>query len=345
MLIIEELNIEIPVYDLTVEDNHNFYANDILVHNCSEITLATDEFRTFVCCLSSLNLERYEEWKGTRIVADLIRFLDNVVQWFIDTAPDALSKAKFSAERERALGLGAFGWHSLLQSKNIPFESGGFNSAAQLADNIHKSIYQQADAESKQLALERGECPDMLGTGRRNSHLIALAPNANSADLANSSPTTEAWYRNIYMKDTRVGTFQVKNPYLEELLDTLGKNTKAVWKDIDDHDGSVQHLEFLTDHQKKVFKTAMEIDQHWVIEHANVRGKWVCQAQSLNVYFPFGSDRAYVNSVHLKFLKSDHVKTMYYLRTERETKVDKVKEIQRQALVDWSGEECVACSG
>jgi ribonucleoside-diphosphate reductase alpha chain len=312
---------------------------------CSEITLATDEFRTFVCCLSSLNLEKYEEWKDTRIVEDLIRFLDNVLQWFIDTAPPALAKAKFSAERERALGLGAFGWHSFLQSKDIPFESGGFNSATQWANVIHKTIHERAVAESLRLGTERGEAPDMKSTGRRNSHLIAIAPNANSADIANTSPSEEPWYRNVFTKGTRAGTYQIKNPYLEKHLDQLGMNTKAVWKDIDDHNGSVQHLNFLSDHTKRVFKTAMEIDQHWVIELANVRGKYVCQAQSLNTFFPSGSDRAYVNSVHIKFLKSDHVKTMYYYRTERETKVDNVKELQRKALVDWAGEECVACGG
>lgn len=345
MLIIEELYEEIPVFDITVEDNHNFYANDILVHNCTEITLPTDEFRTFVCCLSSLNLEKFHEWEHTTIVEDLIRFLDNVLQWFIDTAPNALAKAKFSAERERALGLGAFGWHSFLQSMSIPFESGGFNSAVQWADKIHRLIAERSSAESLRLGAERGEAPDMIGTGYRNSRRTAIAPNANSADLANTSPSTEAWYRNVFMKDTRAGMFQIKNPHLEKVLDAYGKNTRSVWKDIDDHDGSVQHLDFLSAHEKKVFKTAMEIDQHWMVELAEVRGAHVCQAQSLNLYFPFGSLRQYVNSVHLKFLKSDNVITLYYYRTESEAKTDNVKEIQRQALVDWSSEECVACGG
>lgn len=312
---------------------------------CSEITLPTDELRTFVCCLSSLNLEKYDEWKDTRIVEDLIRFLDNVVQWFIDTAPAALKKAKFSAERERALGLGAFGWHSFLQSKSIPMESGGFNSASQWAAIIHGTIDQRAMEESLRLGAERGEAPDMVGTGLRNSRRTAIAPNANSADIANSSPSTEPWYRNVFLKDTRAGMFTVKNPHLEKVLEACGKNTKAVWKDIDDHDGSVQHLDFLSDHDKKVFRCAMEMDQHWLIELANIRGAFVCQAQSLNTFFPPGSDRKYVNSVHMKFLKSENVITMYYYRTERETKVDNVKEIQRQALTDWSGDECVACGG
>ena len=312
---------------------------------CTEITLPTDELRTFVCCLSSLNLAKYAKWKDTRIVEDLIRFLDNVLQWFIDTAPSSLKKAKFSAERERALGLGSFGWHSFLQSEMIPFESGGFNSASQYAVTIHRLIKERATSESLRLGAERGEAPDMIGTGMRNSRLIAIAPNANSADIANTSPSVEPWYRNVFLKDTRAGMFTVKNPYLEKLLESLGKNTKAVWKDIDDHDGSVQHLDFLDPHQKKVFRCAMELDQHWLIEHANSRGPFICQAQSLNLFFPPGSYRQYVNSVHLKFLKASDVITLYYYRTERETKVDNVKEIQRQALIDWSGEECVACGG
>lgn len=312
---------------------------------CTEITLPTDEMRTFVCCLSSVNLEKYEEWKDTTIIEDLIRFLDNVLQWFIDTAPPELAKAKFSAERERALGLGSFGWHSFLQSKSIPFESGGFNSASQWADVIHRTIDERAEAESLRLGAERGEAPDMAGTGLRNSRRTAIAPNANSADIANTSPTTEAWYRNVFMKDTRAGVFQVKNPHLEKVLESHGKNTRAVWKDIDDHHGSVQHLEWLTEHERKVFKCSMEIDQHWMIELANIRGAHVCQAQSLNLYFPFGSLRKYVNSVHMKFLRSPNVITLYYYRTESEAQTDNVKDIQRQALVDWAGEECVACGG
>lgn len=314
---------------------------------CSEITLPTDEYRTFVCCLSSLNLEKYEEWKDTRIVQDLIRFLDNVVQYFINNAPSSMNKAKFSAERERALGLGTFGWHSLLQSKGIPFESGGFNSAVQLTHQVYKLISDRALEESKKLASERGEAPDMLGTGLRNSRLTAIAPNANSADLAGTSPSIEPWYRNIFVKDTRAGSFVIKNKYLEALLETKGHNTRAIWNDILDHDGSVQHLDFLTDHEKRVFKCAVEMDQHWLVELADQRGGYVSQAQSLNLFFQAGMSRKYVNSVHLKFLNSENVFTLYYFRTERESKIDRVREIERKALVDWHSEEvdCVACQG
>lgn len=314
---------------------------------CTEITLPTDEFRTFVCCLSSLNLEKYEEWKDTTIVEDLIRFLDNVLQFFIDNAPDTLSKAKFSAERERAIGLGTFGWHSLLQSKNIPFESGGFNSAIQLTHQVYGRIKSRAVEESTRLAKERGEAPDMVGTGLRNSRLLAIAPNANSADLAGSSPSIEPWYRNIFVKDTRAGSFVIKNKHLERLLDDKGHNTKAVWNSILEHDGSVQHLEFLSEHEKKVFLCAVEIDQHWLIELADQRGGYICQAQSLNLFFRAGMSKEYINSVHLKFLRSDNVLTLYYFRTEREGKVDHARNIERKALVDWNAAQadCVACQG
>jgi ribonucleoside-diphosphate reductase alpha chain len=174
---------------------------------------------------------------------------------------------------------------------------------------------------------------------------MAIAPNANSADIANTSPSCEPWYRNVFVKDTRAGVGFVRNPHLDVLLTKYDMNTKVVWKSISDNHGSVQHLAFLSEHEKKVFRTAMEMDQHWLIELADARGQYVDQAQSLNLFFPFGSDRAYVNSVHLKFVRSPNVLTLYYFRTERETKVDNVKEIQRASLADWSGTDCVACQG
>lgn len=313
---------------------------------CSEITLPTNELRTFVCCLSSLNLERYPDWKDTNLVRDLIRFLDNVLQVFIDKCLDStLLKARYSAERERALGLGTFGWHSLLQRKNIPLESGGFNSAVQLNNIVYKHIKNRAMEESVLLAMERGEAPDMLGTGFRNSRLLAIAPNASSSDIANSSPSIEPWFSNYFIKDTRAGSAEQKNRYLEELLETLGQNTKEVWKSISDNEGSVQHLDFLTPEQKAVFKTAMEIDQHWLIELAETRGQYICQAQSLNLFFPSGSSREYVNSVHMKFLKSNNVLTLYYFRTKAESKVVKKQDIKQETLIDWTDGECKSCHG
>lgn len=319
--------------------------NGLLTGQCSEIVLPTDEQRTFVCCLSSLNLERFEDWKDTNIVQDLIRFLDNVLESFIINAPTTLAKAKYSAERERALGLGTFGWHSLLQSKNIAFESGGFGSATQLNHQVFGLIKERCDEASKQLAVERGEAPDMMGTGYRNSRRTAIAPNANSADIAGTSASIEPLYRNVFLKETRAGMVTLKNRYLEAKLETLGINTKKTWDDIQNHEGSVQHLKELTDHDKLVFKTAIEMDQHWLIEQANQRGRYICQAQSLNLYFAADADWDYVLSVHFKFLISRYILTLYYYRTEREAKVDIVKNIERTALVDWNGPECVACQG
>lgn len=312
---------------------------------CSEITLPTDEERTFVCCLSSLNLEKWEEWKDTTIVEDLVRFLDNVLQSFIDNAPEGMRKAKFSAEKERAIGLGTLGYHGYLQSKSIAFESGGFNSAVMHTQMLYREIKRRAVDESKRLAVERGEPEDMIGTGMRNSRLMAIAPNANSADLLDTSPSIEPYFRNVFLKSTRAGNFKVKNRHLEKLLDAIGQNTDDVWDSIHKNAGKVDHLDFLSEHDKEVFKVAMEIDQHWVIELADHRGQSVDQAQSLNVFFPFGSSKKYVNSVHLKFLKSDNVLTMYYFRGEREGVADHAKKVERKALVDWSGESCAACEG
>lgn len=317
---------------------------------CSEIVLPTNAERTFVCCLSSLNLEKYDEWKDTNIVQDLVRFLDNVLQTFIDTAPDSLSRAKFSASSERAIGIGTMGWHTYLQNKGIPFEGGGFNSSVQHTHKIFKSLTDKAVEESKRLAEERGEPNDMKGTGLRNSRLFALAPNANNSDLLNTSPSIEPYFRNIFLKSTKAGNFKVKNTSLEKLLEKYGKNTDEVWESIEKDEGSVRSLDFLSDEEKAVYKTVMEIDQHWVIELAEQRGSAMgnkLQAQSLNTVFPFGSSKKYVNSVHLKFLRSPNVLTMYYLRTNREGDVDNAKEIERKALVDWNDDsvDCVGCQG
>lgn len=226
----------------------------------------------------------------------------------------------------------------------IPFESGGFNSASQLSYTMFKHIKEEAVKSSKMLAIERGEPLDMLGTGLRNSRLLATAPNASSSSIANSSPSVEPWYRNIFTQSTRVGNYVVKNKYLEKLLEQKGYNTQEVWKNIELHDGSVQHLEFLSDEEKKVFKTAMEIDQHWVIELANIRGQFICQAQSLNLFFPAGSNRAYVNSVHMRWMKSEHVYTLYYYRTEKESKIDIAKNKLYTSTTNQTG-ECLSCHG
>lgn len=311
---------------------------------CNEITLPTNDLRTFVCCLSSLNLETYYEWKDQGLVADAIRFLDNVLQYFIDNA-QGMEKAVYAAQRERALGLGTMGYHLFLQKNNIPLESGGLDSAVQITNTVYKDIREQALEESKQLAKERGEPEDMKGTGYRNSHLIAIAPNSNNAIIAQTSPSIEPMNSNAYTHSTRAGSFLVKNKILEQTLEDKGYNTDAVWQDIIQDQGSVQHLDILTDHEKSLFKTAFEIDQHWIVELGEHRAKYICQSQSLNLFFPPGASREYVNSVHLKAIRSPYLKGLYYFRTGKESQADTAKDIERKALQDWNGEECIACSG
>jgi len=312
---------------------------------CSEIALPTSPDRTFVCCLSSLNLEKYDEWKDTTLVADLVRFLDNVVQWFIDYAPSGLARATYSAQRERALGIGAMGFHNYLMSKGIPFESGGFNSAAQHNSILFNHIHRLGLEASERLATERKECPDMEGSGRRNSHIFAIAPNSNSSVLCNTSPSIEPIASNAYTQKSRAGVFLVKNKWLEPILEKYGQNNDAVWNSIVKNDGSVQHLHFLSDQERAVFKTAWEIDQHWLVEHAGARQPNICQAQSLNLFFPPGSDRAYINSVHLKAMREEKVKSLYYFRTGSAMKADTVKSIKRVVLNEQSATACLSCEG
>lgn len=312
---------------------------------CSEITLATDIDRTFVCCLSSLNLEKYDEWKDTTLVSDLVRFLDNVVQWFIDYAPEGLARAMYSAYRERALGIGAMGFHNYLMSKGIPFESGGFNSAAQHNHLIFSRIHAQGIAASQRLADERGSAPDMENSGRRNSHVFAIAPNSNSSVLCNTSPSIEPIASNAYTQKTRAGVYLVKNKWLVPVLEKYGQNTNEVWNSIVKSNGSVEHLDFLSDDERLVFKTAWEIDQHWLVEHAGNRQKYICQAQSLNLFFLPGTDRSYINSVHLKAARDRKVKSLYYFRTGSATTADVVKSIKRVTLNEQSATACLSCEG
>lgn len=318
---------------------------------CSEIVLPTNEERTFVCCLSSLNLETYEEWKDTTIVADLVRFLDNVLQFFIEQADARLARSVLSARMERALGLGTMGWHHYLMSKGIPFEGGGVGSAIHETHKIFASIKAQAVAESQRLAGERGEPADMVGTGLRNSHLMALAPNSNNAIVAGTSPSIEPVSGIAYSHATRAGTHLVKNPYFERVLNTLALDRdnpeqwiQAQWQSIVAAEGSVQHLDYLSPQQKAVFKTAFEMDQHWLVEQADARQQYVCQAQSLNLFFPAGVSRAYFNSVHLKALTAEHVKTVYYARMSRGVSADVARSVE-QTVTEWTTSECRACEG
>ena len=315
---------------------------------CNEIHLATSEDRTAVCCLSSVNVEKFEEWRGTTMIRDLIRFLDNVLQFFIDNAGDEIGRAKYSAQRERSLGLGAMGWHAFLHKKRIPFES----EQAQVWNNVvFQYIQKEAKEESLTLGKQRGEAPDMEGTGRRNAHLLAIAPNANSSIICGTSPSIEPLKANAYTHRTRAGSHLVKNKYLEEVLEEKGKNTDKVWTDIITNGGSVQHLSFLNENEKNVFKTAIEIDQMRIVDQAGTRQRFLCQGQSVNLFFSAGAERKYLHKVHFNAWQRG-VKGLYYLRTETTQKAENVaQKVERNALRDYqtqelqSQEECVACQG
>ena len=307
---------------------------------CNEIHEATDEERTAVCCLSSPNIEKHDEWENTQMIPDLIRLLDNVISFFIQHAPDELSKAKFSALRERSLGLGAMGFHGYLQSKGIPFES----VMAKVVNNkIFEKIKTEAVIESKRLAVEKGEAPDLIGTGMRNAHLLAIAPNANSSIICGCSASIEPIKSNAFTHRTRAGSHLVKNKFLEKVLEEKGMNTEAVWSRIINDQGSVQELEFLDENEKFTFKTAFEIDQNWVIDLAGDRQKWICQGQSVNVFFPAGVSASVVNAVHIRAWKAK-MKGLYYLRTSSSIQADKVGIlVERDALKD--SDECLHCEG
>ena len=314
---------------------------------CNEIHLPTNEERTAVCCLSSLNLELYDEWKDTDIVKDLITFLDNVLQFFIDHAPDEISRARYSAEMERSLGLGAMGLHSLYQKHRIPFDS---VDAKELNVEIFTKIKSDAVEQTKILGKEKGECPDMKGTGKRNAHLLAIAPNANSSMITGCSPSIEPHKANAYTHRTRAGSHLIKNKYLKEELKNINMNTPEVWTSIITNGGSVQHLDFINDSIKEVFKTAIEIDQRVIIEQGGDRQQYLCQGQSLNIFFPAGASKRYLHDVHMKAWKHE-CKGLYYLRTETSHKAENVAEkVKLNKLKDYSEaeqseEDCEACQG
>tara|TARA_R100000315_G_C5234382_1_gene145708 strand:- start:1334 stop:3097 length:1764 start_codon:yes stop_codon:yes gene_type:complete len=310
---------------------------------CNEIHLPTNEERTAVCCLSSLNLEKYDEFKDTTIVRDLITFLDNVLQFFVDNAGDEISRARYSAQQERSLGLGAMGYHSYLQKHMIPFEKSG---------RINKQIFSwmrsEADAQTLILGKEKGEAPDMKGTGRRNAHCLAIAPNANSSMIVGTSPSIEPNKANAYTHRTRAGSHLIKNKYLEKILIENKMNTPEVWTGIVTNNGSVDHLEFLDDKQKEVFKTAVELDQMRLVELGGQRQVYLDQGQSLNLFFPAGASKKYVQSVHMRAWETE-CKGLYYLRTEVSKRAENIaQKVVLDKLKDYSDikkeeEECLAC--
>jgi len=317
---------------------------------CNEIHLPTNEDRTAVCCLSSVNLEHYEDWKETTMVADLITMLDNVISFFCFHAPKELRKAVYSATQERSLGLGAMGFHSALQRVGIPWET---PMATAYNTEMFTHIKAQARAASVYLAEERGSCPDVDGI--RNSHLLAIAPNANSSIIAGCSASIEPLKSNAFTHRTRVGAHLVVNTYLDKVIFEYANTWKdkskvwieEQWTSIILNEGSVQHLEWMEDWDKQVFKTAFELDQRWVIDHAATRQPFICQGQSVNLFFPAGTDKAYVNEVHIRAFNKK-LKGLYYLRTSAGAKADTVSfKPTRVALKDYATEEdeCLSCQG
>ena len=309
---------------------------------CSEITLATNEERTAVCCLSSVNLEYYDEWKKhPAFISDLVRFLDNVLTFFIANTPDELERARYSAERERSIGLGAMGFHAYLQKNGIPFE-GAMATAANL--EMFKYIKSNAQKETERLAVEKGACPDDDSCSVRNAHLLAVAPNASSSIICgNTSPSIEPYRANAYTQKTKSGSYLMKNKFLEEVLDKYGQNIDSTWTSIITNKGSCQHLDFLSDEEREVFKTAVEINQAWVVEHASMRQDYICQSQSVNLFFPPDVNKADLHNIHM-LAWAKNMKTLYYLRSEAISRADNVSnKVKREIIFEQA--DCLNCEG
>ena len=309
---------------------------------CSEITLATNEERTAVCCLSSVNLEYYDDWKKhPAFIPDLVRFLDNVLTYFIANAPTELERARYSAERERSIGLGAMGFHAYLQKAGIAFE-GAMATAANL--EIFKHIKSQAQTETERLAVEKGACPDDDSCSVRNAHLLAIAPNASSSIICgNTSPSIEPYRANAFTQKTKSGSYLMKNKFLEDVLEKYNQNTDATWTSIITNKGSCQHLEFLTDEEREIFKTAVEINQAWVVEHASMRQQYICQSQSVNLFFPPDINKADLHNIHM-LAWAKNMKTLYYLRSEAISRADNVSnKVKREIIFEQS--DCLNCEG
>ena len=343
---------------------------------CSEITLVTNEERTAVCCLSSVNLEHYDIWSEEPLfISDLITMLDNVLQHFIDNAIDTeqlgeynanykrfikyikegkegFAKAAYSAYRERSLGLGAMGFHAYLQSKSIPFEG---LQATSFNYQAFKKIKKEAKKASETLAENRGEAPDISGSGLRNTHALAIAPNASSSIICSgTSPSIEPYRANVYTHKTLSGSYQVKNKYLEKVLKTKGlkgEELDKIWKNIASDEGSVKNIDILNEEEKELFKTANEINQIWLVEHAYKRQEFICQAQSVNLFFtlPSATESQEVHDTYMQYVSDVHwygmhkLKSLYYFRTNAARNVENVNtKIPRINLEDV---ECISCEG
>ncbi|WP_072573636.1 ribonucleoside-diphosphate reductase subunit alpha [Granulibacter bethesdensis] len=326
---------------------------------CSEITLPTGidqhgKQRTAVCCLSSLNLETWHAWKDhPTFIEDVMLFLDNVLQDFIDRAPDTMERARYSAMRERSVGLGVMGFHSFLQAERVPFES----VVAKVWNlRMFKHIRAQADKASRRLAAERGACPDAAdyGLNERFSNKMAIAPTASISIIAgNASPGIEPIAANVFLQKTLSGSFTVRNRHLQQLLAERGQDNEDVWSSITLNKGSVQHLDFLTDAEKAVFKTAFELDQRWIIEHAADRTPYICQSQSVNLFLPANVHKRDLHQVHMLAWKRG-LKSLYYCRSLSIQRADAVSEkavsLDHQtrdnpavAASTTNYEECLSC--
>jgi len=321
---------------------------------CSEITLATgmdhrDQERTAVCCLASMNVETWDEWADEPgLIEDVMRFLDNVLTHFITVAPDSMARARYSAMRERSVGLGVMGFHSMLQQRGIPFESA---LAKSWNLRIFKKIRREADAASVELAAERGACPDAAERGMqaRFSHKLAIAPTASiSIICGGTSACIEPIPANVYNHKTLSGAFVVRNPYLTKLLAEKGADTPEVWQSIVEQEGSVQHLDILTDDEKSIFRTAFEIDPRWIIEFAADRAPFICQSQSVNLYLPADIDKWDLHMLHWSAWKRG-VKSLYYCRSKSLSRAgfagsQEKAERRIDAPVERRDyEECLAC--
>ena len=319
---------------------------------CTEIFLPTSAERTAVCCLSSVNLEYYDDWKNNdQFIPDVMEMLDNVVEYFITNAPKHISRAVRSATAERSVGLGSLGFHAYLQKNNMPIDG-------VMAKLTNKDIFAHINKECARadniLVLKRGACPDAseFGIQRRFSHHMAIAPNASSSlIMGNTSPSVEPYRANVFRQDTLSGAFVYRNRFLSERLAGLGMDDDDTWASIIANDGSVQHLDIPED-VKEVFKTAMEIDQRWLVELAADRQKYIDQGQSVNLFFQPNTTIAYLHAVHFMAWKMG-LKSLYYLRSDKVRKADKVgAQVKRQRIEETidmtaivNGETCLACEG
>lgn len=302
---------------------------------CTEIFLHTDPDHSFVCCLSSLNLVKWNEWKDTDTVNVAVRFLDAVLEEYIRKSEgvEGLEASRRSAIKGRAIGIGVLGWHTLLQERMLPFDS---FDAMMLNAQVFKTIRQRAEEETGRLAIELGEPEWCTGHSRRNTHLLAVAPTVSNSTISGGySAGIEPLSANIFSQKSARGTFIRKNPILERLLERKGKNTPEIWKSINEQAGSVQHLAFLSDLERSVFLTAREINQHAIIKQAAQRQRYIDQGQSVNLFFASNSDPKYIHEVHVAAWESG-LKSLYYFRTEG---------VLRGDLASRTKDECVACEG